>query len=86
MVEPTTSARLTFEDYLKTPDDERWELLNGELVRRAATNTAHQRVVGNLLTPMTAFVSQGSFGEVLLAPCDVVLSDEYVVQPDFLFI
>ena len=23
---------LTYEDYLKTPDDERWELLNGELL------------------------------------------------------
>ena len=27
---PTTG--LTYEDYLKTSDDERWELLNGELL------------------------------------------------------
>ena len=25
-------AKLTYEDYRKTPDDERWELLNGDLV------------------------------------------------------
>lgn len=86
MVGNTTAAKFTYEDYRKTPDDERWELLNGELVRRATTNTAHQRVIGNLLTCLTAFVSQSNLGEVLLAPCDVVLSDENVVQPDLLFV
>ena len=35
---------------------------------------------------VTSFVEQGTLGEVLPAPCDAVLSEENVVQPDLLFI
>ena len=41
MVE-TRPASLTYEDYLDTPDDERWELLRGELFMVPGPNTAHQ--------------------------------------------
>ena len=86
MVEPTTATRSTYEDYRKTPDDERWELLNGELKMPPAPSVNHQRIVGSLFTQISAFVSQSALGEVLLAPCDVVLSEENVVQPDLLFV
>ena len=86
MVEPTTATRSTYEDCQKTPDDERWELLNGELIMPAAPGVNHRRIVGSLFTQISAFVSQSALGEVLLAPCDVVLSEENVVQPDLLFV
>ncbi len=86
MVEPTTATRYTYDDYRKTPDDERWELLNGELVMPPAPNIEHQMIVGDLYTHVKAFVKQNSIGQVLLAPCDVVLSNENVVQPDLLFV
>ena len=34
-------ATLTYDDYLKTPDDERWELLRGELLMVPGTQTDH---------------------------------------------
>lgn len=86
MVEPTTATRFTYEDCLNTPDDERRELLDGELTMPPASNIEHQRVVGRIFGHVTSFVEQGTLGEVLLAPCDVVLSEENVVQPDLLFI
>ena len=41
MVE-TKSNTLAYQDYLKKPDYERWELLNGELTMAANPNTAHR--------------------------------------------
>ena len=44
MVTQETRIKLTYEDYAKTPDDERWELLDGELIMAAAPNMKHQSV------------------------------------------
>ena len=43
MVSPKPKTKLTYEDYAKTPDDERWELIDGELFRMPSPNIAHQR-------------------------------------------
>ena len=85
MVE-TKLNTLTYEDYLKTPDDERWELLNGELIMVASPNTAHQRIAGNLYWFLVAFVRERGLGEVFISPFDVVLSHTNVLQPDVLFV
>ena len=45
MVSPQPQTKLTYEDYIKTPDDERWELIDGELITPAAPSVSHQRVV-----------------------------------------
>ncbi len=84
MVE-TKLNTLTYEDYLKTPDDERWELLNGELIMVASPNTAHQRIAGNLYWFLVAFVRERGLGEVFISPFDVVLSHTNVLQPDVLY-
>ena len=85
MVE-TKINTLTYQDYLKTPDDERWELLNGELTMAASPNTAHQIITGNLFWHLLSFVKEGSVGKVFVSPFDVVLSPNNVVQPDVLFV
>ena len=77
---------LTYEDYLKTPDDERWELLNGELIMIASPNTAHQRTIRILLSFLDAFVTEQGLGEFFVSPYDVVLSPTNVLQPDLLFV
>ncbi len=79
-------AVLTYADYAQTPDDRRYELLDGELVEKTAPNIAHQRVVRELGWALSAFVRANGLGEVLLAPCDVVLSETVVTQPDLLFV
>ena len=80
------TTRLTYEDYLKTPDDERYELLDGALIVPPAPNTAHQSVQAELGWRMARFIREGGLGHLFFAPTDVVLSRTDVVQPDLLFI
>ena len=86
MVSPKPRTKLTYEDYAKTPDDERWELIDGELFRMPSPNVAHQRTSMRLASRMAPFVEERDLGIVLAAPMDVVLSDHDTVEPDLLFI
>ena len=79
-------VKFTYEDYRTTPADERYELLDGDLIMVPAPNLKHQRVQGNLYYHLRFFITEHDIGELLPAPCDVVLSDTNVVQPDLLFI
>ncbi len=79
-------TKLTYADYLKTSDDERYELLNGELVMPPAPLLHHQYVQIKLSTKLDAFVEKRNLGVVYPTPTDVVLSDTDVVQPDILFV
>jgi len=81
------SSQLTYEDYLQFPDDgKRHEIIDGDHYMTPAPKTKHQRISGNLATAMISFSKQHKLGLVLTAPCDVILSDENVVQPDLLFV
>ena len=77
---------LTYADYLNTSDDERYELLNGELILSPSPKEIHQYITGTLFLKLGAFVRESGLGRVYFAPFDVVLSDSNVVQPDILFI
>ena len=79
-------TKLTYEDYLNTPDDERYELINGELIMSPSPRTAHQRTDMKLGLRLGTFIEQYNLGEFFSAPFDVVLSDTDVVQPDLLFV
>jgi Uma2 family endonuclease len=78
--------KYTYEDYLKTPDDQRYELIEGELIMVPAPIPYHQKISRELEFELLKYVNENDLGEVFYAPCDVVLSDENVVQPDILFI
>ena len=86
MATAQSAVKRTYDDYCATADDERYELLNGELTMVPAPNTKHQRVLGRLHIELGRFTRQHGLGEVFVAPCDVVLSDTDVVQPDLLFV
>ena len=51
-----------------------------------APRTHHQRISGRLSAALNGVAVSRRLGEVFAAPCDVVLSDENVVQPDLLFV
>ena len=85
MVVTETKTKLTYEDYAKTPEGERYELLEGELIMAAAPNMAHQRVGIRLGGEFYIFLMDADLGEAYMAPTDVYLSDTDVVQPDLLF-
>jgi Uma2 family endonuclease len=80
------AVKLTYKDYCATPDDERYELLNGNLMMVPAPNMKHQWVLGRLHVELDRFTQEHGLGKVYVAPCDVHLSDTDVVQPDLLFI
>ncbi len=78
--------KYTYEDYLKTPDDTRYELIEGELLMTPSPKPNHQRISIRLASVIHKFVTEHNLGEVFDAPCDVYLDNENVVQPDILFI
>ena len=86
MVTAESPAKLTYEDYKNTPEGERYELLDGVLVRLVTPPIVHQCVEMDLGTLMNLFVKENDLGRVFSAPTDVLLSDTIVVQPDLLFI
>ena len=86
MVSSKPVVKFTYEDYRNTPADKRYELLNGELILAPAPRLPHQRVGMALGTRLHMFVNERGLGEVFASPCDVLLSDTDVVQPDLLFV
>ena len=86
MLSPTPTVKFTYQDYQHTPDDQRYELLDGELIMVPAPNLGHQRIGTQLGWRLAQFVTEKGRGEVFFAPCDVVLSNTDVVQPDLLFV
>ena len=78
--------KFTYEDYRTAPPDKRYELLDGDLVMTPAPNLKHQRVQVQLGERLARYVRENSLGSLFFAPCDVVLSDTDVVQPDLPFV
>lgn len=79
--------RWSYADYLQLPDDgTRCEILEGERVMTPAPFTPHQRVSENLGFLLAAFVRRTKAGVIFRAPCDVILAEDTVVQPDLLFV
>ncbi len=86
MAIPNPIIKFTYEDYLNTPDDKRYELLDGELVMPPAPGELHQSVSGMLGWKLVQFAVENRLGRVYHAPFDVVLSNTDVVQPDLIFV
>ena len=81
-----TKAKYTYEDYLNTPEGERYELIDGELILVASPNEEHQFASIRLASQMHFYVDERDLGWVFHAPFDIVFSDTQVVQPDIMFI
>jgi Uma2 family endonuclease len=79
---PKNQAPWTWQDYLGWPDEERWEILNGVAVAMSpAPSTRHQ----NIALRFSAHLLQHLAGKPcrpFIAPTDVKLSEQDVVQPD----
>ena len=86
MVTQRRAVKFTYEDYKHTPEDKRYELIDGDLIMVPAPKVTHQRNTKKLVKLLDDFVEEQELGEVFIAPCDVVLSETDVVQPDILFV
>ncbi|MCL5283966.1 MAG: Uma2 family endonuclease [Armatimonadetes bacterium] len=82
-----TKIKHSYDDLQRLPDDnQRHELINGDLIMTPAPNVAHQQAVGNLHAGLHHFITDNRLGNVYTAPLDVVFSSDNVVEPDILFI
>ncbi len=81
-----TTPRLTYQDYANLEGDERYELLNGELILVGSPNEDHQIASMKIGYRMYSFVEENNLGQVFHAPYDVLFTDTDVAQPDILFV
>lgn len=78
-------VRLTYSDLQQVPEDgQRYEIIDGRLYVTPAPATRHQRILVRFT--QTVVAQADAMGTWLVAPCDVVLGDGTVVQPDALFV
>lgn len=79
-------VKLTYEDYLQMPEEQRYELLEGDLRMVPAPGFMHQQVLAKLYKAVDAYLQRHGLGQVYFAPLDVILDDDSVVQPDLVVI
>lgn len=86
--------RYTYKDYLTWPEDERWELFEGEAVAMSpAPGSRHQRVSMNLSRMISSFLLESPC-EPFASPIDVLFprneqddeSVDTVLQPDLIVV
>lgn len=82
--------KLTYKEFraLEFEDNDfaRYELLNGEIVKKSSPSLQHQRISGNIYFAMRNYLVANPIGEVFAAPLDVVLEEHEAPQPDVFFV
>ena len=78
--------KFTVKDYMTTPNDRRFQLLDGELISAPSPTNRHQTIVLALANVLSPIVLERHLGKIWIAPFDVVLSEHDVAQPDILFV
>lgn len=79
-------VRFNYEDYCLLPEGKRYELIDGGLHMTPSPFTRHQRIILRLAEWFFTHLERGGLATVLVAPMDVYLSNEDVVQPDILVV
>src|SRR6266705_3596784 len=80
------ARRWTYEEYYRLDDDQRYEIIDGNLLMAPAPDSWHQDWAGNLFSLVREHVRKRTLGKVYFAPLDVVLDAENTVQPDLVFV
>ena len=81
--------KITVKEYLQMEfegEDAYYELINGQIVRKASPTPLHQYISGRLFAKMLNHAMEQDLGEVFEAPTDVFLDDHNHCIPDILFI
>lgn len=86
-MELLVAEKWTYQEMLENlPADSCYELIDNELYEMPAPNTEHQRIALKLVTKLFSFIENKNIGEAFIAPYDVRLDYDNVIQPDILFI
>jgi Uma2 family endonuclease len=79
--------KYTYQDYLSWPDEERWEIIDGEAYNMSpAPKVKHQRISRNLTWQFGKQSNKLKGCEFFEAPTDVVFDEFNVVQPDIFIV
>lgn len=88
MLQSATAIKkqFTWDDYQLWPNDERWEVINGEAFAMSPAPTLrHQTILVELTARFHEYFMNKSC-QAFVAPTDVKLSDADIVQPDLLIV
>jgi Uma2 family endonuclease len=85
------NGKITWADFrdMEIPEGDTsiYELINGQIVKRASPNSPHQRASFRLSVEFGIFNKKKKAGEFFAAPFDVYLDEENAgIQPDLLFV
>jgi Uma2 family endonuclease len=80
------ARRWTYEEYCKLDDDQRYEIIEGNLLMAPAPDTFHQSWVGELYLILHDHLKARTLGKVFVSPVDVVLDSKNTVQPDLVVV
>jgi Uma2 family endonuclease len=81
-----TIQKKTVQDFQQLPEGSLYQLINGKLIMSPSPNRIHQKLIGRLYALILACCDKTNIGDVYIAPSDVYLDDENVVQPDIYFV
>ncbi len=76
----------TWDDYCSWPDDERWEIIDGESFAMSPAPILRHQMISIELSAQMQIQFRGKKCKVFVAPTDVKLSEYDVVQPDLLVV
>jgi Uma2 family endonuclease len=80
-----TPTRMSVDQWLELPEDQRCELVEGQIVVSPSPSLDHQRTVRELLVALHDHARTHG-GEAFPAPLGVRLSDDTALEPDLLFV
>lgn len=83
---PTGQRRMTLEEFNTLPEQPGLQLIDGLVVKEPSPRYGHQAVIGQLFLRMATYVNERGIGRAILAPFDVVLANDQVLQPDIMFV
>lgn len=83
---PPKKKRWTYDEYSTLGDNQRYEVIEGELLMLPAPDTLHQIWLRELMLAVGTHARERSLGQLIPAPADVVLDSENIVQPDLTFL
>jgi Uma2 family endonuclease len=78
--------RWTYEEYYRLNDDQRYEIIEGNLLMAPAPDTWHQSWSRELFRLLDLHVRKSKLGQVFFAPIDIVFDQENTAQPDLVFV
>jgi Uma2 family endonuclease len=79
--------RTAMEVFNMLPEGTRCEVIDNTLFMSPSPTPNHQKILLKIAIALSNWVENNALGEVLIAPCDVYLTDGAdVVQPDIIFI